>query len=132
MHSRYNMEADEGFYNSPSLDGLFSNKFTPGDPEIRLFWQALYLGASRANVLLANVDNNTAIPESFRNRVKGEALFLRSYYYFLLVQNFGDVPFFLEPAQGLQDVDKEATPSLEIYEKIIEDMETAEGLVDPI
>lgn len=132
LHSRHNMEADEGFYNSPSLDGLFSNKFTPGDPEIKAFWQVLYLGTSRANVLLANVNNNTAIAESFRNRIRGEALFLRAYYYFLLVQNFGDVPFFLEPATGLQDIDRSATPSREIYEKIIEDMETAETLVDPI
>jgi hypothetical protein len=132
LHSYQNMEADEGFYSNQTSEGIFTNRYTSGDVDVREFWRALYLGVSRANIVLANVDNNLSINETIRNKVRGEALFLRAYYYFLLVQNFGDIPLYLEPLKAVDDVDVAVTPAKEVYELIIEDMETAEALVDPI
>lgn len=131
--TRYHFEADEGFFNLESqVIGTSVHNFLANDPDVRLFWRELYSGVGRANALLANVNSNIEIDEAIRNRIRGEALFLRAYYYFLLVQNFEDVPVYLEPISNHKQVDIPATPAKELYEQIIADMEEAESLVDPI
>lgn len=133
LHSRHNFEADEGFYNSnATLTGPSVHNYTANDPEIRDFWRFLYIGVTRANSFLQAIDRNTEIPESFRDRVRGETLFLRGYYYFLLVQNFGGVPLVLTPTTSPDDIDIPKSTEKEVYDQIIVDMEKAEELVDPI
>ncbi len=51
-----------------------------------------YTGINQCNVVLDHLPE-IEIDAALRDRVTGEALFLRSYYYFQLVQVFGDVPF---------------------------------------
>jgi len=131
--SRMGMEADEGCYNPATVtSGPQVYNFSAGDPTIEGFWQTLYMGIYRANALLANVDKNEAIDVAVRNRVRGEALFLRAYYYFLLVQNFGGVPLILEPTMSASGNEVPRTPAVQVYNQIIADMETAEELVLPI
>src|SRR5882757_3647081 len=97
MEYRYGLEGDDGDYsiNSPAT-GPCQYNYTSGDGEVLLLWTALYKAIARANLLLANVDNNPALSDAIRGKVKGEALFLRAYYYFLLVQNWGPVPLLLK------------------------------------
>lgn len=59
-------------------------------------WRIYYEGISRSNLVIENVpeiDMNTAL----KNRIMGEAHFLRAYYYFQLANIFGNVPLVLEP-----------------------------------
>lgn len=61
----------------------FQNSSTTGnDP-----YGALYAGIQRANLVLKNIDlvPATGISEEDRSTIKGEALFLRGFQYFLLV-----------------------------------------------
>src|SRR5690606_8562815 len=95
-------------------------------------WQALYEGINRANLLLVNIDKSEAISQEIRSRVRGEALFLRAYFYFLLVQNWGGVPLILEPTMSTDNLDIPRTSAKEVYERIIADMEESEKLVLPI
>lgn len=133
LHSRHNMQAEEGYYNTSATANMTETyDFEATNGEVEKFWEFLYIGVSRANILLANVDNNTSIDENLRNRIRGEALFLRGYYYFLLVQNYGPVPLRLEPTNSPDDVDMAASSEEIIYNQIIADMETAEKLVLPI
>lgn len=105
--------------------------YDPSNARLTNFWRQLYLGIERANILLANI-NKPVIDEAKRNTIKGEALFLRSYYYFLLVSGFGDVPLKLEPTSSVVNTDLKAAPSKLIYDQIIKDMTTAEGLVQDV
>ncbi|MFD1628311.1 RagB/SusD family nutrient uptake outer membrane protein [Pseudopedobacter beijingensis] len=133
LHSRHNMQAEEGFYYSTATANMTETyDFEATNGEVEKLWEYLYIGVSRANIVLANVDNNKAIDEDIRKRIKGEALFLRAYYYFLLVQTYGPVPLRLEPTNSPDDVDMAASSEQDIYEQIIADMEEAEGLVLPI
>lgn len=133
LHSRHNMQADEGFYNgSTLLIGPEVYNFEAMDGELEHFWRQLYNGVARANTLIKNVNNNQAIPIEVRNRVRGEALFLRAYYYFLLVQNYGDVPLLVNPTGSSKDVNIPQTAAKEVYLQIIADMKEAEALVLPI
>jgi hypothetical protein len=70
--------------------------------------------------------------EGKKAAIRGEALFLRAYYYFLLVQHWGDVPLVLKTVTTSAEAQVGETPSKEVYEQIIKDMTEAEGLVQPI
>ncbi|RPE08824.1 RagB/SusD family nutrient uptake outer membrane protein [Chitinophaga lutea] len=133
IHFRFGFEGDEHWYvkNAP-LSGLHVYDYTAAHPDFQSFWSNLYIGIGRANYLLANLNNNPSIDSAVRARVKGEALFLRAYYYFMLVQSYGGVPLILQPPKSVNDVDAPRATAREVYERIIADMKEAEGLVAPI
>lgn len=125
--------ADEGYMNRSSLViGPWNHNHVPSDSYNSRFWSNLYRGISRANQLLANVDNNPQISKEFRDQVRGEVLFLRGYYNFLLVQFYGPVPLKLMPTVSVEDVDSPNAEIDAIYDQIIIDMTEAEKLVKSI
>jgi hypothetical protein len=101
------------------------------DAKLNATWTTLYEGINRANALLENIDKSS-IKDSEKQVVKGEALFLRAYYYFLLVTNWGDVPLRLASTKSTADVDMPRTPYKQVYYQIVSDMEAAADLVNPI
>ncbi|WP_187260681.1 RagB/SusD family nutrient uptake outer membrane protein [Pontibacter beigongshangensis] len=105
--------------------------YTPADAQITNYWKTLYQGIYRANLLLAVVDN-PEIDEAARNKIKGQALFLRAYYYFQLVSNYGDVPLLLTDKPSISAVDIPRTPMREVYDMVIRDMTEAEALVEDV
>ncbi|MGK6350902.1 RagB/SusD family nutrient uptake outer membrane protein [Parapedobacter sp. DT-150] len=105
--------------------------YSPADVQITGFWRTLYTGIYRANVLLASTDNPD-IDQAVRDRTKGEALFLRGYYYFLLVSNFGPVPVYLSPNPSIANVNVPRTSIKDVYDQILADMTTAEPLVPDV
>jgi len=95
------------FAQFPSDDGIAgggSNTDQPGyqaaeyydmDPltgNVDALWQNLYFGVYRANVVIDKVLSNE---EASANAIAmaGEARFLHAYYYYLLVNFWGDVPY---------------------------------------
>ena len=130
FHYLKGWEADEGFARASNFTTyLNSNQFTSSSADIFSYWRDLYKGIARANVLIANVNSNTGIPQSLRDQVRGEALFLRGYYYFLLVQSYGGVPLTTEPVTDINNLDRPRSSVAEIYAQILKDMTDAEGLV---
>ena len=63
---------------------------------IQTLWSHAYTGISRANLVINGVDGGT-IDASLKKRLKGEALFMRAYFYFYLAKVFGGVPLFEKP-----------------------------------
>lgn len=126
-------DADDGHYSrdSPAV-GAHVYNFSSTDVTVYYVWESLYKGISRANMLLEHVDKNPEIDPDFRNRVRGEALCLRAYYYFLLVTLYGDVPLLLGPVVDPDDILIARTDSRRVYEQILQDLTDAEPLVLPI
>lgn len=117
---------DENFYaRSGQTTGVVVNIFNAADSGIANLWNALYAGVNRANILIANI-NVPKMDESKRQVILGEALFLRGYYYFILVSNFGDVPLRVEPTTAPENLDMARTPSAQVYAQIEKDMKDAE------
>ncbi|MFT3822287.1 MAG: RagB/SusD family nutrient uptake outer membrane protein [Chitinophagaceae bacterium] len=102
--------------------------YDAGSTEISGFWQYLYFGIERANLVLASI-NKPDMDSTKRNVIKGETLFLRSYFYFLLAENFGDVPLILQPTSSITNVNIARTPVKQVYEQVIADMTAAETLL---
>jgi hypothetical protein len=103
-----------GEHNSATT-GIVSKSFTIG-----------FQGIAACNYFLANIDRVTAATEAVRNRMKGEALFLRAFYYNDLAQLYGDLPLILKPAE--LDDDLRATPrapKTEIVAQILKDLDLA-------
>ena len=121
---------DEGFYaRSYATTGSMVYNFDYGNSDINNLWAGLYQGIERANILIKNINQTGSIDVTKRQTILGEALFLRGYYYFLLVTNFGDVPLKIEPTPSVTDVNTPRTPSKQIYAQILADMQAAESKV---
>lgn len=127
--SEMGTEADEGYSRwTAMVNGPQVYVFGAADTRITNLWRRLYEGVNRANVLLANVDK-PEMDEERRGIIRGEALFLRSYYYFLLVTHWGGVPLLLEPTADAEGNNVPRNSATEVYEQIAADMITAESLV---
>jgi starch-binding outer membrane protein, SusD/RagB family len=93
-------------------------------------WRGPAPGILRCNLVLQNVPA-MSIPESVKNRLLGEAQFLRAHYYFILVQLFGDVPLITEPQKPSDDLRPARTPKAKVYELIIDDLTKAISNLPP-
>ena len=111
----------------PGIAEMEALAYTPRTDELNQFWKLQYTGITQCNLVLDNVPG-ISMAESRRNQIIGQALFLRSYYYFLLVQVLGDVPLFTQitPPDELK-VPKTAKAT--IFAQIEADCERAAGLL---
>ena len=129
----YGLDGDDGYCSRVSATtGPMLYDFTSSDPLVTNHWNILYLGISRVNLLLENIDNNASIPQEVRDRVRGEASFLRAYFYFLLVQTYGEVPIVLSSTKSTSNTDIAKSSVKEVYDVILKDMEYAEAHVKDI
>lgn len=86
------------------------------------FWQYRYKGILRCNVAVDRISQANLTDTETRDRLVGEARFLRAYYYFELVRNFGGVPLiteFLLPEQ-VQGITRKSAE--EVYQFIEDDL----------
>ncbi|AEV99847.1 carbohydrate-binding protein SusD [Niastella koreensis] len=126
---RHNATTDESFFSYTSFTtGPFRYNYDASDTYVASLWKNLYTGIERANSLLANMDK-ADMDANAKSVVGGEALFLRAFYYFTLVQYYGDVPLKLTPSVSVDNVDLARTPTKEVYAQIVADMKEAETLV---
>jgi hypothetical protein len=117
-----------------SNTGLICNNTTTSDAAVTQFWADLYSGIERANMLLEHIDNVPSMSAEKTAQYKSEARFLRAFYYFNLVQCWGDVPLKLESTYSsgtVTDKDIARTDKNVIYKFIVKEMEEAadEGLL---
>ena len=90
------LEAYGGPGRSPSTRGLICNNANSSDPAVTAFWYTLYVGVNRANIFLEEIDKVPELSTSSAKRLTAEARFLRAFYYFNLVQCWGEA--FLRPS----------------------------------
>lgn len=119
------------FYLKNQPTGYMSNTIDASMLELNRCWEALYVGIERANMLLDHLDG-AAVSDSAKNEVKGQALFLRGFYYFTLVDNFGAVPLKLTSTKSPVEPPLPRTPVADVYTQIVKDLKEAEGLVKNI
>lgn len=89
-------------------------------------WRGPFPGILRCNVILREVPN-MAISQGIKDRIIGEAKFLRANYYFILVRAFGDVPLYTEAPSTPDDsfLYPARTPKEKVYETIVQDLTDA-------
>lgn len=115
---------DDGRFTLGTLDDLTMNSNLSQLNEI---WKGYYIAITRANLALAAL-STSPLDDAKKNRLTGEARFLRAYCYFNLVRFFGGVPLVdkvLTPQESLTEkYQTKATPE-QIYALIQSDLEFA-------
>ena len=102
VNKKWNPDGDQAW-----MDQVQSFNFTASNQAFNGQWSYDYEGISRANLAIsyltdAAVTTKIGIDPALKNRLLGEVYFLRAFYYFDLVNNFGDVPLVLKPLHKLQ------------------------------
>lgn len=95
--------------------------------ELNDFWKLNYKGIVQANTV---VDKTPLIEadETLKNRIIGEALFLRGWYHFVLTQVFGDIPLITE-IQAPDEVLVPRAPKATVLTQIANDALQAASLL---
>lgn len=89
------------------------------------FWPKTYQGIAAANTAIAGSESVIA-DEAIKNPVTAQAYFIRAFYYFHLVRQFGAVPYIDAPISDAAAAAKiSRTPVDEVYAHIISDLEYA-------
>lgn len=115
---------------NPQANGAIAcNNANSSSPQFINLWQTLYTGVDRANTFLENIDKTKDISDKLRLQYTAEARFMRAYYYFTLVQGWGDVPFKTTSTSSVTGLDIPRTDKQTIYDFITTEMsECAECL----
>ncbi len=102
------------------------NDFTaPSDNGfINTFWQSTYETIARANNAITYISPMT-FDAALRNRLVGEAKFLRAYAYFNLVNVYGKVPLKLEPQLTSATINVGLSETSAVYAQIEKDLTDA-------
>lgn len=101
---------------------------TPSNSIITTLWSHNFTGVGRANTVINNVDAGS-ISADLKKRLKGEALFLRAYYYFYLVRTFGGVPLFEQAVLPADAANVKRATIAETYAFIEKDLKAAAALL---
>lgn len=104
-------------FNADANNGIISN-----------YWSFAYEAIARANNVIANVP---AVPmdETLKNRIIGEAKFIRAYNYFNLVNIFGKVPLKLLPQLTQETIHVPLSEVSDIYLQIEKDLSDAAAVL---
>ncbi len=88
------------------------------------YWSYVYEAIARANNVIANVPD-IPMDEGLRNRIVGEAKFIRAYSYFNLVNVYGQVPLKLQPQLTQEAIHVPLSSVEAVYDQIVADLNDA-------
>lgn len=120
------MVFSDEFFMKSGTSGINANIVDASTLEINRQWEALYTGIERANMLLDNIGNAVGnVSDEKIKEVMGQALFLRAYYYFLLVDQYGGVPLKISSTKTPEEEPLPRASVAEVYDQIVKDIKTA-------
>lgn len=103
---------------------FYSYTITPINSEITSLWTAPYSAIYQVNDILDGISNNNKLSASFVKQITGEMEFVRAYYYFNLVNLFGDVPL-VTTTDYNTNAQMPKTLTAAVYSQIIKDLNDA-------
>lgn len=89
-------------------------------------WTVPYQGIARCNKALEKVPGIT-MDETLKSRLVAETKFLRAYFYYMLVRDFGDVPLLLKTVDIYNDAERlpKRTSKADVWAQIEKDLTEA-------
>ena len=104
---------------TPDLVLLENFRFGPADADRPTAnYNGFFYGIKDANVVIDRIPQ-IEMNETKKTQFLAEAYFLRSLYYFYLVQMFGDLPKITHETTSLENLEIPRSPAIEIYNEII-------------
>ncbi len=100
------------------------NEIISTNPTVSSLWQSMYKVIYDANVAIEGIKSSGNITSTVKNQLLGEAMVIRAFTYFYLVNLFGDVPLVVDTDYN-SNKEQPRTRSLEVYNQIVDDLTTA-------
>jgi hypothetical protein len=109
------------------LNNLYGLVYDGNTQHIINWWNGLYRVIAQANLVIHNVPG-IEMEEDQKNRILGEAHFLRAWAYFHAVRLWGNVPLITTPQTATsENFLPVRAPQEEVYTLIVDDLKTAEA-----
>ncbi len=106
----------------PTNDFNQEYTFTAASPgNVTGIWRKCFASIANANMVINRVGKSN-VTEATKNRVLGEALYLRSLYYYMLTNSFGNVPMWTEELPVDQVSVLPRTPLEIVHEQLKKDL----------
>jgi starch-binding outer membrane protein, SusD/RagB family len=95
------------------------------------YWPTLYNYIFKCNATFEGLHASASLSPAIKQQLLGEASFLRAFFYFYLVNLFGDLPLVLNTDPEVNTL-LHRSPKLDVYKQIIADLEEAADKLSPI
>jgi hypothetical protein len=111
---------------APEGIGFYTNDLTATSAPDSwiIFYSQIYL----ANAAIEGLANAAQLTSSIKQQLLGEAKFMRAFYYFYLVNIYGDVPLVLSTNYHINSL-MSRTPSSQVWQQIKTDLSEAKDLL---
>jgi hypothetical protein len=113
---------------SPSIGYFINNNHLPSSPQVLAIWTDCYYLIYAANSVLEGINRSYKISQSLRDQLSGEALFVRAFCHFYLVNLFGDIPYVTSTDYRLNST-LSRTSERDVYNGIIADLDLSQSLL---
>lgn len=108
--------------------GYYRNALTKDNA---VFWNALYSNIFTTNSAIEGLNSNeNKLTQNVHQQLLGEAKLLRAFFYYYLVNLYGDVPLVLSTDANVNRLLPRSSKE-EVYQTIINDLRDAQGLLSP-
>lgn len=114
---------------STGVDAISSGNFTISLPRFQQDWAYYFGGIKSCNIFLENVDKNTTLAETTKNRMKAEVQFIRAWHHFNLMKWWGDVPLLKKDITPDEAKVIERTPRAEVLQFILDELDATAALL---
>lgn len=129
LSSMLGLYTDEfNYYQPNSVSNLYNNSLTAGTPQVSDIWNQSYNQIYAANSIIEGIQKSAAIMQDQKNQLMGEALFVRALLHFTLTGIYGDIPYVTTTDYTINSQISKV-PTVQIYQKAIEDLTRAVGLL---
>lgn len=115
------MSADEFYYAFTSFDAFKLNSLTPDNSYVNILWSQPYAYIYHVNAVYEGVTASNSLSEKVKAQLLGEARFMRAFFYFYLVNYFGDVPLVLN-TDAKTNTSLPRAPRADVYAAIESDL----------
>lgn len=100
--------------------------FDPTDSQYNGAWSFLYQGALQANSVITAIEASTALTDAEKAPFLAELRSIRAYFYWLLLDSFGDVPLITEDSDPT-DIEPSATPRADVFNFVVSELNAVAG-----
>ncbi|PXY40863.1 RagB/SusD family nutrient uptake outer membrane protein [Flavobacterium cheongpyeongense] len=103
---------------------FYNNAVLPSNSDVADYWNASYNQIYAANAILEGIAENISFTSQNKNKLQGEALFIRALMHFYLVNIFGDIPY-IKNTDYTKNSLVSRMPAAAVYENITNDLKNA-------
>lgn len=121
------MSSDEAYHlTNTSYDPIRNNQLSAGN-QFYNYWSGLYARIARANSVIEGL-KASQLSATVRDQLLGEAQFMRAWYYFALVNYFGNVPLMVN-TDAINNAKLPRDTTTNVYAQIEKDLVEAKALL---